>query len=215
MAKPDHNIFPHTMSDDADWAGKKVGLLGGSFNPAHDAHLEISLVALDRLGLDAIWWLVSPQNPLKSPDDMAALTDRMASARSKALDTRIFVTDLEEKIGTTYTAETLQEIKKRLPDVHFIWLMGADNLQQFSRWKDWKEIGHTLPFAIFDRPGYSNTHKTSEAADYFRDHQIPPEQAAQLALMKTPAWTFIRDTQNPLSSTEIRRKNLYKPRGYQ
>jgi len=213
MARPDHSIFPDPGAAGGDtgkgWRGKKIGLLGGSFNPAHEAHLEISRVALDKLDLDAVWWLVSPQNPLKSPDETAALDSRMDQAKAMATDRRIFVTDLERKLGTTYTAETLDNLVRRLPDSHFVWLMGADNLEQFCRWKDWKKIGHTVVFAIFDRPGYSRAHETSEAADYFRASQIPPEQASGLALMKAPAWTFIRDTKNPLSSTEIRRKTLY------
>ncbi|PCI48892.1 MAG: nicotinic acid mononucleotide adenylyltransferase [Alphaproteobacteria bacterium] len=203
MARPDPDII-----ETADWSGKKIGLLGGSFNPAHHAHLEISLAALEKLGLDAVWWLVSPQNPLKSGDDMASLKDRMASARAMASDSRIYVTDLESRLGTRYTVDVLDRIIKLLPDSRFIWLMGADNLAQFSRWKDWKKIARTVAFAIFNRPGYSDAVRTSEAAKLFKHHQIPEERAAELSSLKAPAWTFIRDIQNPLSSTEIRRKKL-------
>ncbi len=203
MARPDLNIFPP-----GKWAGKKVGLLGGSFNPAHDAHLEISLAALERLQLDAVWWLTSPQNPLKSEDDMASLEIRMESARAVAHDNRIFVSDLESCLGTCYTVEMLDRVISMLPDTRFVWLMGADNLAQFSLWKNWKRIARIVAFAIFDRPGYSDTVESSEAAEFFRDYQIPETQAAELSSMKTPAWTFIRETQNPLSSTEIRRKKL-------
>ncbi len=210
MARPDHNILPAgNWSDKKDWSGKKIGLLGGSFNPAHDAHLEISLVALEKLQLDAVWWLVSPQNPLKTPHEMAPLEGRMESAYRIASDPRIYVTDLESRLDTRYTVDTVGRIISRWPDSHFVWLMGADNLAQFSKWKDWKKIAHTLAFAIFDRPGYSDAVETSDAASCFRDHQIPPAQAAELVRKRPPAWVFVRETENPLSSTEIRRKKLY------
>ena len=192
-----------------DWGGKKIGLLGGSFNPAHDAHLEISLCALKKLELDAVWWLVSPQNPLKSPDDMAPLDHRMASARNFVRNNpHIHVTDLEQHLGSRYTAETLDKLTQMMPDSHFVWLMGADNLMQFSKWKDWQKIATTVVFAIFNRPGYSKALEISEAANFFRSHQVPEEQAATLATRSAPAWLFIRDTENPLSSTEIRRKTI-------
>lgn len=203
MAKPDPDIFPK-----GEWHRKKVGLLGGSFNPAHEAHLEITLSALERLDLDAVWWLVSPQNPLKPSDDMAPFEERMNSAQAMATNDHIYVTDLENRLETRYTADTLDRVIKHLPDTRFIWLMGADNLAQFSQWKDWKKIVRTVAFAIFDRPMYSNAVEVSEATELFRDHQIPENQAAKLGTMKAPAWTFIRDIQNPLSSTEIRRKKL-------
>lgn len=203
MAKPDLNIFPQD-----NLSGKKIGLLGGSFNPAHAAHLEISLVALEKLKLDAVWWLVSPQNPLKSDAGMARLEERLASARAIAAEPRIYVTDLEEKMAVRYTVDTVTRITSLLPDTQFVWLMGADNLAEFSQWKDWKKIAQTVVFAIFDRPGYSTAVETSDAAAYFRDKKIPSAEAAGLCSLKPPAWTFIRDTKNPLSSTDIRRKKL-------
>ncbi|HEC00100.1 MAG TPA: nicotinate-nucleotide adenylyltransferase [Sphingomonadales bacterium] len=203
MAKSGPDILPV-----GDWTGKKIGLLGGSFNPAHEAHLEISLTALDRLGLDAVWWLVSPQNPLKSRTDMAAFQDRMDSARAMARQGNIHVTGLETDLKTTYTVQTLARLVDLLPDSRFVWLMGADNLAQFSAWKDWEKIANTVVFAIFDRPGYSEAALTSMAARHFGDHQIPESKAPELVSHTPPAWTFIRETQNPLSSTEIRRKNF-------
>ncbi len=203
MAKPDLNIFPQD-----NLSGKKIGLLGGSFNPAHAAHLEISLVALEKLKLDAVWWLVSPQNPLKPPEGMASLKERMTSARAICADPEIYVTDLEEKMNVRYTVDTVARITSLLPDTQFVWLMGADNLAEFSHWKDWKKIAQTIVFAIFDRPGYSTAVETSDTAAYFLDQRIPSAQAADLCSLKPPAWTFIRDTKNPLSSTEIRRKKL-------
>ncbi|VAX05466.1 Nicotinate-nucleotide adenylyltransferase [hydrothermal vent metagenome] len=203
MAKPDLNIFPQN-----NLSGKKIGLLGGSFNPAHAAHLEISLVALEKLKLDAVWWLVSPQNPLKSDVGMASLEERLARARAMSPEPRIYVTDLEEKMAVQYTVDTVTRITSLLPDTQFVWLMGADNLAEFSKWKDWKKIAQTVVFAIFDRPGYSTAVETSDAAAYFLDKKIPSAEAADLCSLKPPAWTFIRDTKNPLSSTKIRRKKL-------
>jgi len=210
MAKPDLNIFPQN-----NLSGKKIGLLGGSFNPAHAAHLEISLVALEKLKLDGVWWLVSPQNPLKSPEGMASFEERMTSARALLTESkinrtepRIYVTDLEEKMNVRYTVDSVTRITSLLPDTQFVWLMGADNLAEFSQWKDWKKIAQTIVFAIFDRPGYSTAVETSDAAAYFLDQRIPSAEAADLCSLKPPAWTFIRDTKNPLSSTEIRRKKL-------
>ncbi len=203
MAKPDLSIFPQDSL-----AGKKIGLLGGSFNPAHAAHLEISLVALEKLKLDGVWWLVSPQNPLKSPEGMASFEERMTSARAMSPEPRIYVTDLEEKMNVRYTVDSVTRITSLLPDTQFVWLMGADNLAEFSQWKDWKKITQTIVFAIFDRPGYSTAAETSEAAAYFQDKEIPSAEAADLCSLKPPAWTFIRDTKNPLSSTDIRRKKL-------
>jgi len=203
MARPDHNIFPQ-----GDWAGKTIGLLGGSFNPVHDTHVAITDAALKRLGLDAVWWLVSPQNPLKSAADMAPFDDRLNGARRRATDPRIYVTDLERQLGTRYSVDMLDRLVTRLPDSRFVWLMGADNLAQFSQWKDWKKIAHTVVFAIFDRPGYSAAIEMSTAAQYFRDSRIPEDRAAALGSMTAPAWTVIRDVYSPLSSTKIRRKNF-------
>jgi len=188
--------------------GQRIGLFGGSFNPAHAGHLEISLCALSRLGLDAVWWLVSPQNPLKSKQDMAPFDLRMAGAKKMATDPRIFVSDLEKKLVTSYTVDSLNKITELAPDTCFIWLMGADNLTQFSKWKDWKEIGKIVAFAIFDRPSYSSAVETSEAAVFFRDDQIPEDRAHELSTETLPAWTFIREVQNEISSSDIRHKKL-------
>ncbi len=204
MAKPDHSILPDKQS----WKGKRIGLLGGSFNPAHAGHLEISLCALSKLGLDAVWWLVSPQNPLKSVQDMASLDERMVGAEKMATDPRIHVSDLEKQLATSYTVDFLNKITKLAPDTCFIWLMGADNLAQFSKWKDWKEIGKIVAFAIFDRPSYSSAVETSEAAAFFKDNQIPEDNAYKLGTEKLPAWTFIREVQNEISSSHIRQKKL-------
>lgn len=191
MDKPDH---------------KKIGLLGGSFNPAHEGHLEISLKAIQILDIDEVWWLVSPGNPLKSNDDMAAYEERFKSAKKIADGHKITVSDIEKKLNTRYTVDTLTKLEKEF-DHKFIWLMGADNLAQFDQWKDWQKIADTVPFAIFNRPSYSVDALNSVAAKALADDQVPLEQAADLYMKTPPAWVFYELTDNPMSSTEIRRNN--------
>ena len=149
-------------------AARRIGLLGGSFNPAHQGHLDISLAALKYLDLDEVWWLVSPQNPLKPVAGMAPFADRMASARAMARHPRIRVTDLEARIGTRFTADTLKALVTRFPGCRFVWLMGADNLAQISSWRDWTKIFHLTPIAVFDRPSYTIKALTALAARRFR-----------------------------------------------
>ncbi|MBL4894266.1 MAG: nicotinate-nucleotide adenylyltransferase, partial [Emcibacter sp.] len=184
-----------------------IGLLGGSFDPPHAGHVHITREALKRFELDQVWWLVSPGNPLKS-NGPAPLQARMKAARALMDHPRVRISDFETRVGTRHTADTLAALQAHYRSDRFVWLMGADNLVQFAAWKDWKKIAETVVFAIFDRPGYSDAALASEAATVFRDHQIPDEQAAELATRIAPAWTFIRETKNPLSSTEIRRKKL-------
>ena len=132
--------------------GRRVGLLGGSFNPAHEGHLHISRLALDHLGLDELWWLVSPRNPMKPARGMASFDERLAGARTVAADPRIAVSGIERRLGTRYTADTLRALGARFPRIAFVWVMGADNLAQISRWKDWTAIFEAVPIAVFDRP---------------------------------------------------------------
>jgi nicotinate-nucleotide adenylyltransferase len=132
-------------------AGLRIGLLGGSFDPAHDGHLYISRIALKALKLDYVWWLVSPGNPLKPMPD--ALAVRLTRARNAARDTRIFVTDIEARMGTRFTVDTVAALRKRFAQVDFVWLMGSDNLQQFSRWRRWQAIAASTPIAVVRRPG--------------------------------------------------------------
>lgn len=188
------------------WRGQHIGLLGGSFNPAHDGHLYISKEALKRLGLDHVWWLVSPQNPLKSRQDMAPLAERIMQARKIARDPRIHVTAIESRLGTRYTVDTLKELKRLAPAAHFVWLMGADNLAQFTRWHRWDEIMHLVPLAIFDRGHYSLRGLTGKMATRFRQSRLSAGAAKAIATTKTPAWIFITLRRHPLSATEIRAK---------
>src|SRR5690606_10326285 len=159
------------------WAGLRVGLLGGSFNPAHAGHRHISLEALRRLKLDEIWWLVTPQNPLKPVCGTAPLDRRVAAARRVADHPRIRVTDIERRLGTRYTADTLAALTARFPRTRFVWLMGADNLAQIHRWRHWTRIFHTVPIAVLDRPTYSLKASGGVAARRFARYRVSPREA--------------------------------------
>jgi len=184
--------------------GARIGLLGGSFNPAHDGHREISREALTRLGLDRVWWLVSPQNPLKPADGMASQADRLASARAVADDPRILPTGLESRLGSAYTADTLRSLTRLMPRVRFVWLMGADNLDQVHLWQDWPQIFNSLAVAVFDRPSYASKALSSKAARAFARFRLKETSARRLAEARSPAWAFIRCRLNPQSATAIR-----------
>lgn len=185
-------------------AGRKIGLLGGSFNPAHGGHREISLEALKRLGLDEIWWMVSPQNPLKPIAGMAPFADRLAHAQAVARHPRIRVTDIEARLGTHYTADTLRRLQARFPRTRFVWLMGADNLLQIASWKDWPQIFHAVPIAVFARPTYSLRALAAKAARRFARNRLRESAGRTLADQEPPAWVFVHNRPNPLSATEIR-----------
>ncbi len=182
----------------------RVGLLGGSFNPAHDGHCQISLLALKYLGLDEVWWLVSPQNPLKSSKNMAPLAERMVEARKIAHHPRIRVTDAEQRLGTRYTVDTLNALKQRLPRVRFVWLMGADNLVQLPRWARWTEICEAVPIAIFARASYSFRALTGRAARRYAAFRVSPGAGPALSGQKPPAWVFFPIRLHPASATKIR-----------
>ena len=184
--------------------GARIGLLGGSFNPAHGGHRLISLEALERLGLDEVWWLVSPQNPLKPVAGMAPLHDRLALARAAAGHPRIRPTGVEDLLASHYTADTLRALTRRLPRVRFVWLMGADNLIQLTEWKDWSEIFHTVAVAVFDRPSYSLRACAAKAARRFARHRLDERRARVLAGRAPPAWVFIHSRLSALSATQIR-----------
>ena len=183
----------------------KVGLLGGSFNPAHEAHLEISLCALGKLGLDQIWWLVSPQNPLKSAKGMASYEERLTHAQHIAqCEPRILISDIESQLGTQYTIDSLHKIKEQHPHTRFIWLMGGDNLDQLPRWHRWQDIVALIPFAVFNRPDYSPDLDQTILMQHYKDDYLPEEHASQLSEHSPPRWTYITSTNNPLSATQIR-----------
>lgn len=188
----------------SDWKKRRIGLLGGSFNPAHEGHREISLAALDRLGLDAVWWLVSPGNPLKEASDYAPYEERLARARAVSDHPDIVISDFERRHGLQYTVDTLTRIKELNPDTKFVWLMGADSLENFHRWRDWMKIAESVPMAVFSRPGYADAARESEAAIRLSAFQAPAERSETLADADPPAWIYFADTKNPVSSTEIR-----------
>jgi len=184
--------------------GRRIGLLGGSFNPAHAGHRHISLTALRRLGLDEVWWLVSPQNPLKSTDGMAALDARMNRARLVARHPRIRVTDIERRLGTRFTRDTVAALQRRFPAERFVWLMGADNLAQLPRWARWEDLVRRVPVAVFDRTPYSHRIMSGQAAHRFRGALLPQHRARDLWRQAPPALGFIRMRRHALSATAIR-----------
>lgn len=186
--------------------GMRIGLLGGSFNPAHGGHVELSVTALDRLGLDQIWWLVSPQNPLKPRDGMADLEQRVAEARAAVDHPQIRVTAIESELATRYTVDTIRALLRQFSKVHFVWLMGADNLIQLPEWKDWEQLFQLVPVAVFARPSYSRRALASAPAKRFADCRVAEPHAGRLAEIPPPAWAFIRGPLNPSSSTAIRRR---------
>ncbi|HKF64580.1 MAG TPA: nicotinate-nucleotide adenylyltransferase [Dongiaceae bacterium] len=185
---------------------QRIGILGGSFNPAHRGHLDISLKALRQLGLDQVWWLVSPQNPLKSADGMAPFAERLAAARRMARNPRIRVTDLEQGLGSRYTAESLKLLRRRFPETRFVWLMGADNLAQIAQWRDWQQIFHLVPIAVFARPSYCFKALAAKAARRFARYRLKEGAGRRLATSEPPAWLFVHGRLNPISATEIRRR---------
>ena len=187
----------------------KVGLLGGSFNPAHAGHRHISLLALKQLQLDQIWWLVSPQNPLKPYSGMLPFRERQVSAQMIARHPRIRVSDIEKRLGTRYTIDTLERLRRRWPNYRFVWLMGADNLLQLPQWRRWREIVQTVPIAIFNRDQEGYRALASAAATVFAKSR--EKHPVNLPLTNAPAWCFLFSRQHSASSTTIR-NNLGSPR---
>jgi nicotinate-nucleotide adenylyltransferase len=184
---------------------RRIGLLGGSFNPAHAGHVHVSLEALKRLDLDEVWWLVSPQNPLKAAHGMASLERRMEGARAiAAAHKRLRVTDLERTLGTRYTIDTVRALRRRYPKARFVWLMGADNLRQLPRWKDWAALIESIPIAVIDRPGFAPAALCGAPARRYAGARLAPEAGRSLADRAAPAWTFLYTRLNPLSATAIR-----------
>ena len=181
----------------------RVGLLGGSFNPAHAGHRHVSQEALKRLGLDQIWWLVSPQNPLKTAAGMAPLAERMAAAARVACHPRLRVLALETRLGTRYTADTLERLA-RWQGFRFVWLMGADNLAQLPRWRRWHGILEACPVAVFERHPYSYSALAGAAARSLAPARLDEAEARSLAMRKAPAWVFLRMRPHPASATAIR-----------
>lgn len=183
--------------------GRRIGLLGGSFDPPHAGHRHITLEALKRFQLDEVWWLVSPGNPLKTSGP-APLEERLTAARRLMDHPRVRVTDLERRLGTRFTAATLEALQRRYLGVSFVWLMGADNLASFHRWDRWRTIFQTVPLGILARPGDRISARMSPAARQFRSARLRSREAGILADCDAPAWCFVNVPMNPISSTALR-----------
>ncbi len=184
-------------------AGQVVGLLGGSFDPPHEGHVHITRAALRRFGLDNIWWLVSPGNPLKSRGP-APLAERMQAARALMHHPRVAVTDIEARLGTRYTAQTIAALRRAYPGVRFVWLMGADNLAQFHRWQHWRQIMDTVPIGVVARPGDRISARLSHAARIYRGSRLSGAASHLLGQMEAPVWCFINVPMSHQSSSAIR-----------
>jgi len=185
-----------------------IGLFGGSFNPPHDGHALVAEIALRRLGLDQLWWMVTPGNPLKKGNSLAPLAERIALSERMSHNPRIKVTAFEQGFGDSYTAQTLARVKARNPHVRFIWIMGADNLQSFHKWRNWQRIACTFPIAVIDRPGATLAYLSSTMAQTFDHARIDEDDAGALWTKKAPAWTFIHGPRSTLSSTALRARTL-------
>jgi len=186
------------------YRGMRIGLLGGSFNPAHAGHRHISLIAMKRLGLDLVWWLVSPQNPLKGAADLVPLRQRLIKAKQVAQHPRIVVSDLESRIGTRFSCDTIAIMRQRWPGARFVWLMGADNLAQLPRWRRWRWILAKVPVLVLDRPGFGLKSLHGLAALRFARARRGQEKLGRLAMAKPPAWGFMACRTHGASSTAIR-----------
>jgi nicotinate-nucleotide adenylyltransferase len=194
----------HALALPAFHPGMRIGLFGGSFDPPHHGHLAVTLAGLRALRLDAVWWLVSPHNPLKPADPSADLRERTAAAEALAADPRIRVTAVEAALGTRYTAETLAVLLPRLAGAHPVWMMGADSLRTFHRWRDWQSIAAAVPIAVFNRPGEALKALASPAAHALGRYRLPERLAATLADRRPPAWVFLSRPSVAISSTELR-----------
>ncbi|WP_404811411.1 nicotinate-nucleotide adenylyltransferase [Gemmobacter serpentinus] len=186
----------------------KVGLLGGSFDPAHAGHVHITREALRRFGLDRVWWLVSPGNPLKARQP-APMAQRLAHARALMQHPRVQITDLEARLGTRFTAATLRKLRAIYPGVRFVWLMGADNLVQFHRWDHWEEIMQTVPVGVLARPGWGVKGRLGRAARVYGSDRVSEGAAGDLGDIPAPAWCLADVPLNDLSSTEIRARGQW------
>lgn len=190
--------------------GQRIGLFGGSFNPAHHGHYMVALYALKKLQLDWVWWMVSPQNPLKDARETGEYSTRLAFTRKVARHPRFIVTDIEKQLGARTTAETLEGLRPVLSRGRFVWIMGADSFANLHHWHNWLDIPAALPLAVLARPGYMLRALGGPAATRFDNEQVPTQLSFRLAGMQPPAWCFIPMPLRPESSTAIR-KRRFKP----
>jgi nicotinate-nucleotide adenylyltransferase len=182
----------------------RIGLFGGSFNPAHIGHRRIAAGTIAALGLDQMWWLVSPGNPLKDPAELAPLPARFASARAMARGLKVRVTAIERELGTVYTADTIDALARRFPEHRFVWVMGADNLAQFHLWRDWERIARTLVIAVAGRPGYEGKARAAPAMGWLRRYVRPADQASGWTEWTLPALVLLDLPPQKASATAIR-----------
>lgn len=197
--------MPRSLVPPPTSSGLRIGLFGGSFNPPHGGHALVAETALRRLGLDRIWWLVTPANPLKSNAGLPSQAERMALVRELVgRDPRMVITGIEAAIGTRYTEETIRFLRRRCPQVNFVWLMGADNLAGFHRWKNWRDIAANVPFVVIDRPGSTLKAVASPAARMLARARLEESDAQLLARRDAPAWIFLHGKRSSASSTAIR-----------
>jgi nicotinate-nucleotide adenylyltransferase len=197
-------VPPHYLRMPHAGKGLAVGLFGGSFNPPHAGHALVAEIALRRLALDQLWWIVTPGNPLKSTRELAPLAERIRLSEAVAKDPRIKVTAFEAANRVRYTADTLALVRSKNPGVDFVWIMGADSLRDFHRWQRWRQIMLTFPIAVIDRPGATLSFLSSVATKTFDYARVDERDAPLLARMRAPAWTFIHGPRSSLSSTAIR-----------
>jgi len=184
----------------------RIGLYGGTFNPAHAGHRHVSLLALKRLELDRLWWVVTPGNPLKERGGLAPACERAEAARVMARHPRIDVTCFEEEIGAQFTVDTLEYVAARCPTVRFVWIMGADRLGNFHRWRGWQRIAGLMPVAVIDRPGWTLRAAHAQAAQALGPYRIDERDAPLLPDMAPPAWAFLHGPRSSLSSSELRKQ---------
>lgn len=208
-----HDVSPRYLRMPHVEKGMAVGLFGGSFNPPHAGHALVAEIALRRLRLDQLWWIVTPGNPLKSVAELAPLAERLRRSEAIAGDPRIRVTAFEARHSVRFTADTLALVKAHNPGVDFVWVMGADNLRDFHRWQRWQQIAMTVPIAVIDRPGATLSYLSSVMAKTFDYARRDETDAPRLARMKAPAWTFIHGPRSRLSSTSIRNAERQRATG--
>ena len=185
--------------------GQRIGIMGGSFNPVHAGHLIVAETALKRLGLDQLWWVVTPGNPLKENNGLAPLATRMAACRDMAKNPHMKITGFETELGSPYTAITLSFLRRRYPANQFVWVMGADNMASFDRWQNWRGIAASMPIAVVDRPGWRHKAMASPAAHTLTKARISEARAKSLPRHKAPAWVFLTTRLSNLSSTALRK----------
>jgi len=202
---------PRTVPRWGDRRAIRIGLLGGSFNPAHAGHAHVLHVAMRRLRLGQIWLLVSPGNPLKDSAEMAPMAQRMAAAAAIADGRRIITTDIERRLGTRFTRDTLRALHIRFPRARFVWIMGADNLEQIPRWRGWMDIARETQIAVLPRPTYNHRALSGQAARRWHRWRIPPHAAAALAAQPAPRWLFLAARENALSATQLRERQKTLP----